>query len=194
MSIEYRHPTLEDIEVMTNIVNRSNRELHLHQDDTVEQFRSWTFEEDDYDPEGYLLAFVDGEPAAYGGTMVSKSRQESGMNDAFIGASVVPEHRGKGIEQHLMKHALAFMKEKGVKYAKRWCMETSGWRHDLSIEFGMKDVRHGYTMIYDLNAPPPDAPLPEGIRYEHKVFKEASDEVIRELYAINSEPLINRFI
>ncbi len=180
MSIEYRHPTEADIEAMTNIVNTSNKELPLHRDESEEEMRVWTFGEDDYDPKGYLLALVDGEPVGYGGTVVSRSRQESGMKDAFIGVSVTPEHRGKGIEQHLMEHALAFMKERGVEYAKRWCSLTSGWRHDISLEFGMKDVRHGYVMIYDQNAPPPDVPLPEGMRYEHTVFKEASDEIIKQ--------------
>ncbi len=180
MTIEYRHPTIDDIEAMTDIANRSSRELPLHRDNTVEEMRAWTFEEEDYDPKGYLLALVDGEPAGYGGTMVQKSRQESGMNDIHIGLGVVPEHRGKGIEQYLMKHGLAFGREKGIKYAKRWCSLTEGWRHDLSLEFGFKDVRHGYVMVYDQNAPPPNVPLPDNMRFEHHDFKSASSEVITQ--------------
>ena len=103
--IEYRHPCESDLEIITDIANRSNRELPHHREGTVEEFRSRIFEDDDYDPAGYLLAFIDGEPVAHGGSMVNKARLESGMKDARIIISVVPKHRGNGIEQHLVRHA-----------------------------------------------------------------------------------------
>ena len=193
MTIEYRHPTIEDIEIMTDVVNRSSRELPLHRDDTAEEMRVWTFEEDDYDPAGYLLAFVDGEPAGYGGSMVQRSRQESGMNDAFIGVSVVPEHRGIGIEQHFMKFAIDYLRSRGVKYAKRWTMGTEGWRNDLSVEFGMKDIRHGYTMIYDKDERPPKVVVPEGIEFHKVMFKEASDEDVADFVQSFNDTFANHF-
>ena len=136
MTIEYRHPTIDDIETITDISNRSAKELPLHRDMTVEEMRSDTFDEDDYDTTGHLLAIVDGEPAGYGGAMVQKSRQESGMNDAFLGVGVVPEHRGKGIEQHLMKHGLDFLKEKGIP---SFCCPPIK-SASLSVESGLSEV------------------------------------------------------
>jgi len=37
MSIEYRYPTIDDIKALNFILNQSNMEHPLHQDDTIEE-------------------------------------------------------------------------------------------------------------------------------------------------------------
>lgn len=108
MTSEYRHPVEADIETITDIINRSRRELPLHSDDSVEEVRMRTFENPDYDPEQFRIVTVNGEAAGFGGALIEKSRIDAGMNDGWISMEVVPEYRGKGIEQQLMKFSEAF--------------------------------------------------------------------------------------
>lgn len=179
MEIEYRHPALTDIEAITDVINKSSREHPLHQDETVEEVKKFTFEDEEYDPKGYLLAIVDGEIMGYGGSHIKQFRIEA-KDDAWIEVYVDPKHRGKGIEQHFMRFGLDYIKKRKVGFAKRWCYGMEGWRHDLSLEFGMKDVRHSFVMVWkDKGEAPEAAPLPEGIRLEELMFKEASTEEIK---------------
>ena len=180
MTIEYRHPTLADAEAMTDVANRSSREIPLRRDITLEEFKRWNFEEDDYKTDGYLLAILDGKIIAYGGTTIQKSRQESGMNDAFIDLAIVPEHRDKGIQSHIVNFSIDYLKKHGIKYAKRWAIAKEGWRHDASLEAGMRDIRHGYTMVYDKDVRPAEVPVPEGIKFNHINFADATDDEIAD--------------
>ena len=180
MSIEYRHPTMDDIEAMTRVINESTRDMPLHRDQTPDEIKRWTFDEPEYRPEGYLLAFDGDEAVGLGGSFIHKSRQESNLKDAHIEINVMPEHLGKGIEQHLMKFSLDYLQANGVKYAKRWILGTEGWRHDLALEFGMKDVRHGYTMLYDKEMAPEESPLSDDFEFHHVMLPDASDAEIED--------------
>ena len=177
-NVEYRHPTIEDIEAITDVLNRNSREIPLHQDNTVEEMLAFTFKEDDYDPKGFLLAIIDGEIVGYGGSMVEKRRTDLGMSDAGITIAIVPEKRNIGIEQHLMEFGLEYLRSRNIKTAKRWAYGMEGWRHDIGLEYGFKDVRHSYTMVWKHDKAPEAIPPPEGINLEHIMFKEASDEIL----------------
>ena len=175
-NVEYRHPTIDDVEAITDVSNRNSREIPLHQDNTVEETRAFSFEEDDYDPKGFLLAIVDGEIVGYGGSHIIKRRIEMGKDDAWIVISVVPEKRGIGIEQHLMEFGLDYLRSRKIGTAKRGCYGLDGWRHEIGLEYGFKDVRHSYIMVWKHDKAPEAIPPPEGITLEHIMFKEASDE------------------
>ncbi len=177
-NVEYRHPTIDDVEAITDVLNRNAREIPLHTDNTVEEMMAFSFEEDDYDPKGFLLAIVDGEIVGYGGSMIRKHRIEMGKDDAWVAISVVPEKRGIGIEQRFMEFGLDYIRSRNVGTAKRGCYGLEGWRHDITKEYGFKDVRHGYIMIWKHDKAPEAILPPEGATLEHIMFKEASDEVL----------------
>ena len=177
-NVEYRHPVEDDIPAIVTALNDSWRELPFFREETVQEWRAWTFDEPDYDTEGFLVAIIDGKIIGYGGSHISKSRLESGYNDAYISAEVIPEHRGRGIEQHLVKETMTFLRSRNIAQAMRWCESTEGWRHDLSHEFGFKDVRHGYVMKWKEETAPMVVPPPEKVTFETKVIKEASDEEV----------------
>ena len=180
MNIEYRHPTEVDIGAMTEVMNLGTKDLKHHADSSADEIRAWTFGEKDYDPEGYLLAFADGRPVAYGGSMISKSRVDNGFKDAHINLMIVPEWRGKGIEKHIIDFALVFIRSKGMELAMFWAPEKNGWRNDVALAHGMRDIRHGYMMFYDRKESPPCVPLPEGYAFHHRMLKECSDAEIEE--------------
>lgn len=175
--IEYHHPTEADLEKITDVLNRSRRELSFHTDQTAEKVSTQTFEDADYDPQGYWLAIQNGQTMGYGGAIVRRSRIEAGMNDGRIDVDVVPEYRGKGIEQELMKLSLEYLKSHKIGKAQRWCMGTEGWRHDLVLQFGFKAVHHEYFMVWE-GETPERYPLPERTHFDNKLIKEATDEEI----------------
>jgi mycothiol synthase len=176
--VVYRHPSEADIEAINDVLNRSGRELPLHRDETLVETREFTIEEEDYDADGFLLAIVNNEAVGYGGSHVYDARIAAGKNDARITAAVVPEHRGKGIEQHFMEFSIDYLRSRKVVKAYRWCSGQEGWRHDLALEFGFKDVRHFFMMVWKQKKAPKILQPPDGISIEDKMFKEASDELI----------------
>jgi len=177
-NVEYRHPTIDDIEAITDIFNKSGKDYPLHTDNTVEEMLEFTFKEDDYDPKGFLLTFVDGQAVGYGGSRVQKRRIDAGKNDAWITIVIIPELRDIGIQQHLMEFGLEYLKSRKIKTAKRSCYGLEGWRHDVTLEYGFKDVRHSFRMIWKHEKAPEAVPPPDNTILEHIMFKEASDEKI----------------
>jgi len=177
-TLEYRHPAIDDIDSLTDILNRSDRENPFHTDNTVEEVLAFSFKEEDYDPRGFLLAILDGETVAYGGSHVEKHRIDAGMNDAWISIAVIPEFRNRGIEQHLMEFSLDYLRSRSIGTAKRWAHGLEGWKHDLAREYGFRDVRHTYMMRWQRQNAPEAIPPPRDIKLEHVMFKEASDELI----------------
>jgi len=191
--IEYRHPLISDVEAITGVFNRSSRELPLHRDETVEEVREFSFKEDDYDNKGFLLAIIDGQAAGYGGSHVYDSRIKAGKNDASITIAVIPEHRGKGIEQHFMEFALEYLRSRGVGTAMRWAFGMEGWRHDISTEFGFKDVRHNYIMVWKGDKAPEVIPLPDGVILESIMLKDAGDDVIAQFVGSFNESFADHY-
>ena len=190
--IEYRHPTTADLEEITDVLNRSRRELPLYTDQTPKKVSAQTFEDADYDPQGYWLAVENGQTVGYGGAMVRRSRIEAGMDDGWIDTDVVPEHRGKGIGQELMRLSLKYLKSNNIGKAQRWCIGTKGWRHDLVLQFGFKASHHEYFMVWE-GENPERYPPPEGIHFEYDLFREAPDEEIAHFTQIFNETLSEHY-
>ncbi|MBU7036736.1 MAG: GNAT family N-acetyltransferase [Theionarchaea archaeon] len=174
--IEYRHPTKADAAAIVDILNRSNADFPRQRQVTAQEFCLHVLEETDYDPESHWLAEIDNKAVGYGGGDVHESHIDMGLNNAWAGVEVVPEHRGKGIEQHMMLLSLEYLVSKRVHTVQQYCMGTKGWRHDLAREFGFKDVRHGYMMIWKKNGEPHVYRPPDSIYLEHKMIQEVTDE------------------
>ncbi|MBU7031398.1 MAG: GNAT family N-acetyltransferase [Theionarchaea archaeon] len=176
----YRHLLLSDIDVMADIINKSRCELPLHHPVTVEKMKAETFDDPDYDPEGFWLCEIGNHYVGYGGGVIEKSRVEFGLNDGWVTIEVLPEWRGKGIEQELMKKILDYLSSNTIAVAQRWCMGTEGWRHSLARESGFEPIHYEYLFIWESDVPPPVYPPPEGISFEYHMFKETSDEDIAQ--------------
>ena len=159
----------------------------------MEEFREFSFGEDDYDTNGFLLAVIDDEIIGYGGSHVDKARIEAGKDDAWITITVVPEHRGKGIEQHFMRFGLDYLRSRSIGTAQRWAFGMEGWRHDISLEFGFKDVRHSFIMVWKEKDAPKVIPPPEGVVFESIMLKEASDEVIKQFVESFNESFADHY-
>jgi len=177
VSLEYCHPAESDVEAVTDVLNRSRRELPLHLDQSVEEVEAQTFKNTDYNPNGFWLALRDSQIIGYGGALIEKSRIEAGFNDGWITIEVIPEYRGKGIEQELMRRALNYLTLKEIGTAQRWCKGTKGWRHNLLLEFGFTAAHYEYVMVWK-GETPERYPLPGIIHLQHTLFREATNEEV----------------
>jgi len=180
--IEYRHPTTADVEKIVDVINRAGRELPLHDYVSKEEIETTLFKDNHFDAkDSCCLAVIHDQFVGCGIVFAEKSRIKAGKNDADITIEVVPEHRDEGIQRALMHSALEFLRSVKIHDAKHLCAGTTGWKHDLSHEFGFRDDHHGYTLICRVGKEPRASLPPDGIHLEHMMFKEASDEDILDL-------------
>jgi len=160
---------------------------------TPEEIGSETFLDSDYDPESAWLVFEDGVPKAYGEAFVDRQRVALGRNDSNGRVEVVPEARGRGIEQELLRRIVDLTKGKGLEAVQFWCSEKDAWKISLLKEVGSRDVHHYFSMVWNGSLLPETASWPRGIGHRHRMFKEASDEELRDALALSNEAFSELF-
>jgi GNAT superfamily N-acetyltransferase len=147
--ITYRHSTKADMREIVDVFNLSRRELPMHQDILLKEIEDSLFKDNHFSMEDSCwLALIDDLVVGYGFVFAEESRIKAGKSDADVTIEVLPEHRDKGVQQGLMNLALGFLGSMKMRKAKHLCANTSGWKHDLSLEFGFEDNHHQYTMIW----------------------------------------------
>lgn len=185
VGIEYRHPTIDDVEVLVDIINTSNQDNPLWDVYTPEEYAKLTFEHDDWKAKGYLLVELGGNPMGYGGARVIKRRLEHGQNDGWVNIWVVQNQRGKGIEHELMRRALEYLRERGVAEARFFDLVGTEWRLVVLEEFGFEDFQREYIMINRERVPPPKTP--EGLEFEDFILKDATERHLADMMTISND-------
>ena len=191
--LEFRHPSQTDLEIITDIFNRSRRDLPFQRRMTPEEIGSETFLDSDYNPESAWIVFDNEVPTAYGEAFIDKQRVAFGRNDSSGRVEVVPDARGRGIEQELLRRIVDLTKVKGLEAVQFWCSEKDAWKISLLKEAGSRDVHHYFSMVWKGSLLPEKASWPEGIRHTHRMFKEASDEELRDALALSNEAFSGLF-
>jgi mycothiol synthase len=167
---------------LNNICARADNEEWV---DTIEQARHWLehYETDKGDPRNDMIVLD-----APGGTasFVARAATWWWKNDAGewnydVGGLVHPDWRRKGIGRALLRWAEAHAHEIAAKherdrngapaYLVAWSQDKLTGKIALLTSAGYAPVRHGYTMLRDLNEPIPEIGLPEGV--EIRPFKGA---------------------
>lgn len=184
LDITYRNPTEDDLEAVTEVINRSTRELKQHTDIQASETRAMTFGDEDFVPSGYLVGIGDGEVIAFGGTTVNRARTACGYSDASLVMHVIPEHRGKGLEDRLMSHAFEYLRSGGVAAARIFSYIHGDWRGSLALRFGMVDIRHGYLMRFDDERDPSEPVMPNGYSLSWKLMDDMSDVDIEQFVEV----------
>lgn len=182
---EYRHPNEDDIQGMVDIINTSNEDNPLWDVHNVEEFRKNTFEHDDWEADGHWLAVVGDKAVGYGGGRIIKRRLEAGKNDGWVGLWVLPEHRGRGIEQELLTRSTDFLRSKGVAEARHWDLARTDWRLSLLEDFGFKEVKHEYILVNkgrDIDVPK----HPEGLEFEEYMLPDATEEQLTQFMEVGN--------
>jgi ribosomal protein S18 acetylase RimI-like enzyme len=184
-NLEFRHPNEDDIQVMVDIINTSNEDNPLWDVRNTKEFRKNTFEHDDWEAEGNWLAVLGGKAVGCGGGRVIRRRVEAGQNDGWIGFWVLPEHRGEGIEEELVKRSIEYIRSKGVAKAKHWDLARTNWRISLLEDFGFQEFKHEYILVTkgkDIDSPKP----PEGLEFEEYLLPDATEEQLTEFMEVGN--------
>jgi ribosomal protein S18 acetylase RimI-like enzyme len=156
---------------------------------TVEEFRTVVEKSPEFDSEGRFIAELDGNPVGIVHAHVDKLREEK---RGFIGLfGVIPEHRGRGIEEELAETAIKELKNRGMKVVQSYVHgepeeDIRMWKN---MEF--KLIRTGSFMTKKL------AELPNvggNMEVELKPLRREADEDLETLNALHNECFKEHFL
>ncbi len=187
---EYRHPTKDDIESIVDVINTSNKDNPIWDIRNPEEFRKTTFEDDEWDIKGNWMVTLESRVVGYGGARVMKRSIEHGKSEGWMGFWVLQEHRGKGIEQELMKRAVEYLREKGLAKAKMFDLLETEWRSRVRKEFGFEALSYNYVMVHkEKGIPHPENP--SGLDFEDFRLGEATEEQLSALMEVINESFLH---
>ncbi len=173
-----RHPQMEDLEAVTDLLSACSRAEYGAQDVTAEDIRSdWQQPGFSLETDAWLVIAPDDQLAGYGKMMF-----DYGQLVSFV--RVHPQHCGQGIATFLLRQA----DERAAAMARHQTLERQTIRtviiginlaaHQLLKQEGYQVVRHFWRMEINLSQPP-SAPLwPAGI----SVHTLAPDQDIRPIH------------
>lgn len=149
---------------------------------TVNEFR--IFEKaPEFDSEGRFLTELNNQPVGIIHAYVDKLRKEKkGFIRSF---GVIPEFRGKRIEEELAETALEELKKRGMEIVQAWAADSREDRIRLWENLGFKLVRKFSIMKIDLNE------IPSGIGEDEEVIlkrlRKDLDEDLKTLNWLDNE-------
>ncbi len=193
MATTFRHPVREDLGLITSIMNGSRRETAFHRDLTTEEVNTETFEDPDYLTEGAWLASDGERTVAYGIAVVEESRLEAGLDDGIIELDVLPDARGRGIEDELVGLAVEYLRSRGVDHASARVEETEAWKETLLVRHDFVKVRHLFRLAWKGAPEPPVRPMPEGTTVTHTMFADMSDAEVATLLDVLNDTFSGHF-
>ncbi len=183
----YRHPTEEDLPLMAEVSDRSSADLPFHRPITLEELKVETFGSDDFDPAGAMLVLDNGRPVAVGEAIVENARVEHGLSEGMMRLYVVPEARGRGIEERLMAFMEGYLRGRGTEKAVARYFTSDGWFKDVTARASMVPVRLFSHLEFIRGQQVPAAGLPEDVRLDRYDFREATKEQLQEFLEIDNE-------
>lgn len=128
----------KDEESWVIVHNAANKEYEEHRQMTVDEMRILE-NAPDFTAEGRFIAELHGQPVGTVHAYIDKKRKEKkGFIRAF---GVIPEFRGRGMEEKLAKTALEYLRKRGMETAQGWARETRKDRVSLWEGMGFKLVR-----------------------------------------------------
>lgn len=128
----------KDEESWVIVHNGANKEYEEYRQMSVDEMRILE-NAPDFTVDGRFIAELDGQPVGTIHAYVDKRRKEKkGFIRAF---GVIPEFRGRGIEEKLAKTALEELQKRGMRTAQGWAHETRRDRVSLWEGMGFKLVR-----------------------------------------------------
>jgi mycothiol synthase len=172
----------EDEEKWVTVRNAAYKEEVGMRQITVEEFEALE-EAPEFDPEGRFLAELDGQAVGIAHAHVDERRKD---DKGFIRAfGVVPEFRGRGIEEKLAERAISELKLRAMKVIQAWANENREDRVHLWETLGFKLVRKFSLMERNLSEIPSDIGENEEILL--KPLREDSDEDLKTLNWLDNE-------
>jgi GNAT superfamily N-acetyltransferase len=185
-SIEYRHPRVEDLRVILDVINTSNRDNPLWEIHELEEFRKNTFEHEEWDVEGHWVAERAGKLLGYGGARISKLRQQAGESDGWLGVWVHPEERARGVENEIVQRSVDYLRAKGIRKAKYFDLKGTDWRDAVRHDFGFSAVHREFFLVKK-GRELPEMVLPENLGFRDFILKDATEKQLEDLVTLEND-------
>jgi mycothiol synthase len=171
-----------DEEDWVRVRNAAFKEFDDLRQVTVDEFRI-SEKAPEFDPEGRYIAQLNNQPVGIIHAHVDRLRKEKkGFIRSF---GIIPESRGKGIEDKLVETALKELKNRGIKIIQAWAADSRSDRIHLWEDLGFKLVRKFSLMKRDLDT------IPSGVGEDEEVvlktLRKDSDEDLKMLNWLNNE-------
>lgn len=171
-----------DEEDWVRVWNAAYKEYDDLRQMTVDEFKV-AEKAPEFDPKGRFIAELDGQPVGIIHAHVDKLRKEKkGFIRSF---GIIPEFRGKRIENELVEIALKELKNRGMKIVQAWARDTREDRIRLWEKLGFKLIRKFSLMKGDLNEVP--STIEESKEVVLKTLRRDSDEDVKMLNWLGNE-------
>lgn len=165
-----------DLEDVVSVIKRSKMAAHFERAPTAEELKVYTVNDSDFRAEGSWVFRSGGVIVAYAVVLVEANRLSAGLDDAYLEFEVVPEERGKGIEQAIFGLASEYIRSRGVGKAKARCVTTESWRIDALLSDGFIEAYRVFFLVRRASGPVRAVEAPEGVRLVRRPYKECGDE------------------
>ena len=156
---------------------------------TVEEFETVVEKSPEFDSEGRFIAELDGNPVGMVHAHIDNLREEK---RGFIGLfGVIPEHRGRGIEEKLAETAIKELKNRGMKVVQSYVNGEPEEVIRMWKNMGFKLIRTGSFMTKEL------AELPNvggNMEVELKPLRREADEDLETLNALHNQCFKEHFL
>lgn len=175
-----------DVSEVVDVIRRSKKEMTFERPPTVDELRTYTVDYSEFRPEGSWVVRSGGAAVAFAAVIVEQNRLTAGLDDAHLDLEVVPEERGKGLEQKLIGLASDYIRSRKVSKARTRCVQPDKWRMDTLTAEGFSEAYRVFFLVRGGTEHVPDVPVPEGITLVRKLYKDCSDqELIKIVEAFN---------
>jgi mycothiol synthase len=172
----------KDEEDWVRVWNAAYKEYDDLRQMTVDEFRVYEAAPE-FDPEGRFIAELDNQPVGIIHAHVDKLRKEKkGFIRSF---GIIPEFRGRGIEEKLVNVALKELKSCGMEIVQAWAADSREDRIRLWENLGFKLVRKFSLMKKDLDKIPSN--IGEDKEVTLKTLRKDVDEDVKMLNWLDNE-------
>lgn len=171
-----------DEEDWVRVWNAAYTEYEEARQITVDEFKS-SEKAPRFDPEGRFIAKLDNQPVGIIHAHVDKERSEKkGFVRSF---GVIPNFRGKGIEEKLAEKAMKELRSRGMIIVQAWATDRREDRISLWKSLGFNQIRVFSLMKRDLDEIP--SGIGENLNVALRPLRKESDEDVNLLNWLDNE-------
>lgn len=181
------------IDDMIEILSKARADHPHERRLTPDEAREYTVLDPDFDSEGSWFAILEGEAVGFGFVLVESNRIKAGKDDAYVDIDVVPEHRGKGVEQKLLDKSLDYLRSRNVGGALSRCPVMDGWKRSLLTSHSFEEVYRVYVLVRRGRAEVQDALPPPGFQLERRSLRECSNDDITKIVDVFNDSFRDHF-
>jgi ribosomal protein S18 acetylase RimI-like enzyme len=192
-AIEYVHVTEDRIDDLIEVLAKSKVDDPHERRLSPEEARAFYIEDPDFDLNGTWIAMSGRDPVAVGWVIVEENRLAAGKDDAYMEVDVVPEYRGSGIEEELMRKCLDYIRSRGVGKARSRGVQGSQWKKSLLEANDFVEAYRVYDLVRSGRGDVPVVRLPEGYTLENRDMKGLTDDELLSAVDAFNESFLDHY-